>query len=328
MKRTTTRRTFSLALGGVLALPFLARAQKRARVAVIGLGALESEPYATLVRTLSEFGYSAGRNIEYGKPAEGEGDAVLARLVGQALEQRADVLFAFGATATDIAAKATRTVPIVALVNADPVQSGLVKELARPGGNVTGIWLQGPELAKKRVELIKQLVPGIRRLAVFFDPSSVGGPQMVKYAADAAQQVGIETNLMELAGAEDIARMAARVKTAKSQALFVETSVRLYQQHRAAILENVAKLRLPAVYNGRFIVREGGLASYGVDGSVQTRRAAYFVDRILKGARAADLPMEQPTQFQLTINLKTAKTLGIKVPSALLTRADEVIMDQ
>lgn len=297
-------------------------------MALIAFGALESEPFATLVRALSELGYAEGRNIEYAKPAEGVGDAVLARLVEQALEQRADVLVAFGASGAAVAAKTTRTVPIVALVNADPVGSGLVKELAHPGGNVTGIWMQGPELAKKRVELIKQLVPGIRRLAVLFDPSSVGNREMVKYVADAARQMRIEAQLMEVTGAEDIARMPARVKTARSQALFLETSARLYQQHRAAILENVAKLRLPAVYNGPAIVRQGGLAAYGVDGSVQMRRAAYFVDRILKGARAADLPVEQPTQFELILNLKTAKGLGIKVPRALLTRADEVIMDQ
>lgn len=297
-------------------------------MALIAFGALESEPFATLVRALSELGYAEGRNIEYAKPAEGVGDAVLARLVEQALEQRADVLVAFGASGAAVAAKTTRTVPIVALVNADPVGSGLVKELAHPGGNVTGIWMQGPELAKKRVELIKQLVPGIRRLAVLFDPSSVGNREMVKYVADAARQMRIEAQLMEVTGAEDIARMPARVKTAGSQALFLETSARLYQQHRAAILENVARLRLPAVYNGPAIVRQGGLAAYGVDGSVQMRRAAYFVDRILKGARAADLPVEQPTQFELILNLKTAKSLGIKVPRALLTRADEVIMDQ
>ena len=309
-------------------MPFLARAQKRARVALIAFGALESEPFASLVRALSELGYAAGRNIEYVRPAEGDGDAALARLVEQALEQRADVLVAFGATGAAAAAKTTRTVPIVALVNADPVESGLVKNLAHPGGNVTGIWMQGPELAQKRVELIKQLVPGIRRLAVVFDPSSVGNRQMVKYVADATRRVGIEAQLMEVTGAEDIARMPARVKTAKSQALFLETSVRLYQQHRAAILENVAKLRLPAVYNGPAFVRQGGLAAYGVDGSVQMRRAAYFVDRILKGARAEDLPVEQPTQFELIVNLKTARALGIKVPRTLLTRADEVIMDE
>ena len=151
---------------------------------------------------------------------------------------------------------------------------------------------------------------------------------MVKYVADATRRVGIEAQLMEVTGAEDIARMPARVKTAKSQALFLETSVRLYQQHRAAILENVAKLRLPAVYNGPAFVRQGGLAAYGVDGSVQMRRAAYFVDRILKGARAEDLPVEQPTQFELIVNLKTARALGIKVPRTLLTRADEVILDE
>jgi len=324
----TTRRRFSLALGGVLALPFLARAQKRARVAVIGFGSIEREPYASLVKALSELRYAEGRNIEYAKPARDGGDAVLTRLVEQALESRADVLVAFGATGAAVAAKTTRTVPIVALVNADPVQSGLVKDLARPGGNVTGIWMQGPELAQKRVELVKQLVPGIRRLAVLFDPSSVGNREMVKYVADAARRVSIEVELMELTGAEDIAHMPSRVKAAKTQALYLETSARLYQQHFMAILENVAKLRLPAVYNGPAIVRQGGLAAYGVDGSVQMRRAAYFVDRILKGTPAAALPMEQPTQFELTLNLKTAKALGIKVPRALLTRADEVIMDQ
>src|SRR5205823_6360187 len=174
-------------------------------------------------------------------------DAALARLVEQALESRADVLYAFGATGAVMAARTTRTVPIVAVFNADPIESGLVKSLGHPGGNVTGIWLQGPELAKKRVELVKQLVPEIRRLAVLFDPSSVGNREMVKYVANASRQVDLETQLIELTGAEDIARMPARVKSAKSQALYVEASVRLYQQHRVAILENVAKLRLPAI---------------------------------------------------------------------------------
>jgi ABC-type uncharacterized transport system substrate-binding protein len=312
-----------VALSGAAALP--AGAQSPRRVALIAFGALDREPFATLVRALGELGYVEGRNIEYGKPAEGEGKAALSRLVEQALEQRADVLVAVGITGAAVAAKATRTIPIVALVNADPVESGLVKALAHPGGNVTGIWMQGQTLAQKRVELIKQLVPGIRRLAVVFDPSSAGNRQTVKYVADAARQVGIEAQLIEAPGAEEIARLPARVKAARSEALFLESSVRVYQHHRAAILEIFAKLRLPAIYGGPNYVRQGGLVAYGVDGGAQMRRAAYFVDRILKGTQPADLPVEQPTKYELIVNLKTARALGLSIPAALLQGADEVI---
>lgn len=318
---TTRRRFIGSAATLAVAAAFPAHAQKRARVALIAFGGREA--FAPLIRGMGELGYAEGRDIEYSRPAEGEGDALLSRLVEQALEQRADALIAFGATGAGIAAKATRTVPIVAIVNADPVESGLVKSLARPGGNVTGIWMQGPALAQKRVELIKQLVPGIRRLAVVFDPSSVGNREMVKYVGDAARHRGIEPQQME-ATAENIARLPERVKAAKSQALFVESSVRLYQ-HRVAMIEGAAKLRLPAVYSGPNYVRQGGLAAYGVDGAVQLRRAAYFVDRILKGARASDLPVEQPTQFELILNLKTARALGLSLPHELFVRADEVI---
>ena len=318
----TTRRTFSVALGGLLLTSFGVHAQKRVRVAFIAFGALEREPFAAFVRALSEFGHAG---TEYVGPVAGEGDAMLSQLVERALEQRTDVLVAYGATGAGIVAKATRTVPIVAVVNADPVDSGLVKSLAHPGGNVTGIWMQGPALAQKRVELIKQLVPGIRRLAVVFDPASVGNREMVKYVAEAARHVSIDAQQMEVTGAEDIAHLSTRVKAAKSQALILETSVRLYQQHRLAIIETAAKLRLPAVYIGPNFVRQGGLAAYGVDGSVAMRRAAYFVDRILKGAPAADLPVEQPTKFELALNLKTARALGLTIPHELLVRADEVI---
>jgi len=320
------RRTFLrgvVALSGGVAL--LARAQTRARVALIAFGGLDREPFASFVRAMSELGYAEGRDVEYAKPSDSDGQAALSRLVEQALEQRADILVAFGATGAGIAAKATRAIPIVALVNADPVGSGLVKDLAHPGGNVTGIWMQGPALAQKRVELIKQLVPGIRRLAVVFDPASVGNREMVKYVAEAARQVGIEPQLIEAPGAEEIARIPAQVKAAKSQALFLESTVRLYQHHRAALIDYFTKLRLPAIYSGPNYVRQGGLVAYGVDGRATMRRAAYFVDRILKGAKAADLPIEQPTKYELIVNLKTARALGLSLPPALILGADEVI---
>ena len=307
-----------VALSGGAALP--AAAQRRQRVAIIAL----DRDFSPFVQTLAELGYVEGRNIEYGRPIGLESNAALSRLAEQAVGQRADVMLAFGASAAKAAAKTTRTIPIVILINADPVELGLAKDLAHPGGNVTGIAMLGQVLAQKQVELLKEFVPGMRRLGVVFDPASVGNRQVVKYVAEAGSRIGIETQPIEVSAPDGVARMPAQVKAARSEALLVFGSVALFPQ-RAKIIGSVAELRLPAIYGSSSYVRGGGLAAFGVDYSAQFRRAAYFVARLLKGAKPADLPIEQPTKFELIVNRKTANALGLQIPQGLLMRADEVI---
>jgi putative ABC transport system substrate-binding protein len=233
-----------------------------------------------------------------------------------------------GSTIAALAAKqATKTLPIVFAAAGDPVTSGFITSLARPGGNVTGLSLLAPELVGKRLELLTQAIPGVSRVAVLWEPGAFGvgtDKDLPKEAEVAARALGVRLQFVEARGPADFDRAFLDMTRARAGALTVLPSGMFIGQRRR-LVALAAKNRLPAVYQSRESVDAGGLMSYGPNLADLFRRAATYVDKILKGAKPADLPVEQPTKFELVINLKTAKALGLTIPQSVLGRADEVI---
>jgi putative ABC transport system substrate-binding protein len=317
--------------GGLLAAPFAAEAQQAAKVARIGY--LTTNLAANLhlreafLEGLRDLGYGEGRNvvIEY-RSAEGKLERFPA-LAAELVALKVDVIVAANTRAALAAKQATRTLPIVFSTAVDPVTSGLVTSLARPGGNVTGLSNLAPELVGKCLELLKQAVPGVSRVAVLWQPGGYGErteKDMLKEAEVAARALGVRLQFVEARGPENFDRAFSDMTRARANALTVLTSV-IFVSERRRLVDLAAKNRLPAVYPGREFVDAGGLMAYGSDLADLNRRAATYVDKILKGAKPGDLPVEQPTKFELVINLKTAKALGLTIPPSVLGRADEVI---
>jgi len=326
------RRAFIGALaGGLLAAPLAAGAQPAPRNARIGYLAtnLATTPHLqdAFRQGLRDLGYVEGRNlvIEY-RSAEGKPDR-LAVLAAELVALNIDVIVAPGTPQALAAKQATRTLPIVFATAADPVGSGLVTSLARPGGNVTGLSILAPALVGKRLELLTQALPGVSRVAVLWQP---GGHDertdndILKEAGVAARVLGVRLQFVEVRGPADFDRAFSDMTRARAGALTVLTGI-MFLNERRRLVDLTAKNRLPAVYGGRDFVDAGGLLSYGPNLADLYRRAATYVDNILKGAKPGDLPVEQPTKFELVINLKTAKALGLTIPPSLLQRADQVI---
>ena len=263
--------------------------------------------------------------IEY-RSAEGKLERLPA-LAAELVALKVDVIVAASTLAALAAKQATRTLPIVFAAAGDPVTSGLVTSLARPGGNVTGLSFFSPELVGKCLEQLKQAVPEVSRVAVLWQP---GGPgertekDMLKAAEVAARALGVRLQFVEARGPEDFDRAFSDMTRARAGALTVLPSTMFFNERRR-LVDLAAKNRLPAVYPWREYVEAGGLMSYGPNVPDLFRRAATYVDKILKGAKPGDLPVEQPTKFELVINLKTAKALGLTIPQSLLQRADQVI---
>jgi len=277
---------------------------------------------------LRDLGYVEGRNvvIEY-RDAEGKLERLPA-LAAELVALKVDVIVTGGGTPTALAAKqATRTVPIVFIAVGDPVTSGLVTSLARPGGNVTGLTSLAPELVGKWLELLTQAVPGVSRVAFLWQPGVIGErteKDMLKAADVAARALGVRLQFVEARGPADIDRAFSDMTRTRAGALTV-LPYAMFNSERRRLVDLAAKNRLPTVYSFREYVDAGGLMAYGPNLADLIRRAATYVDKILKGAKPADLPVEQPTKFELVINLKTAKALGLTIPPSLLGRADEVI---
>jgi putative ABC transport system substrate-binding protein len=276
---------------------------------------------------LRDLGYVEGRNlvIEY-RDAGGKFERLPA-LAAELVALKVDVILAPSAVAALAAKQATRTLPIVFAGVPGPVTSGLVTSLARPGGNVTGLSALTPELVGKCLEQLKQAVPGVSRVAVLWQPGALPertDKDMLKGAEVAARALGVRPQFLEARGPEDFDRAFAAMTRARADALTVLPSPMLNTERRR-LVDLAAKNRLPAVYPWRESVDAGGLMSYGPDRADMFRRAATYVDRILKGAKPGDLPVEQPTKFELVINLKAAKALGLTIPQSLLQRADELI---
>ncbi|OGA40092.1 MAG: hypothetical protein A3G28_05835 [Betaproteobacteria bacterium RIFCSPLOWO2_12_FULL_68_19] len=319
-----SRRRF---LAVLLAAPFLgeARAQRRPRrVAVVTLGSLEKHPLASLLEGLRELGYEHGRNIEILAPRPAAAYRDLPKMAAAAVEGRADVIVAHGASATRAVKAATATIPIVMVVGADPVEMGFVGNFARPEANLTGLGTETHLLIAKRVELLTEIVPRMRRLAVLWNSSSAGQSASFKLLRQACEPLGIDLLTIDLRGRDGLAGVPESLAKARAHALIVlsaTTLARLGPQ----VVELAARHRVPAVYADAELVRQGGLAAYSPDAGAQLHRAAYYVDRILKGAKPAELAVEQPTKFELVLNLKTAKALGLTIPPRVMIRADRVI---
>jgi putative ABC transport system substrate-binding protein len=332
----TTRRAFIGTLaGGLVAAPFAAEAQQVAKIARIGYLATNleagasSQPLREAFRQgLRDLGYVEGRNvvIEY-RDAEGKLERLPA-LAAELVALKVDVIVAAVGTLAALAAKqATRTLPIVFIGAGEPVTSGLVTSLARPGGNVTGLSLLFPELVGKCLELLTQAVPGVTRVAVLWHPGGAGertDKDNLKAAEAAGRALGVRLQYLEARGPADIDRAFSDMNRARAGALTV-LSTPMFGSERRRLVDLAAKNRLPAVYQFREYVDAGALMSYGPNLADLVRRAATYVDKILKGTKPGDLPVEQPTKFEFVINLKTAKALGLTIPQSVLGRADQVI---
>jgi putative tryptophan/tyrosine transport system substrate-binding protein len=323
------RRQFITLIGVAAALPLAARAQQPAKSYRISYLALLPSEDTTLAKPLSqrlrELGYSEGKNMtfEY-RSAEGRAER-LNQLAADLVSANPDVLIAgFGALTVNAAMAATKTIPIVFTSVADPVGTGFVASLAHPGANVTGVTSQSTDIATKRLQILEDFVPGKQLVAVLMNPDTpftALALQEVKTAAAARHQ---PLALFEARTVDQVpAGIEAAIKTGAAALLTLDDPLLLGAKQQVADL--AAKARLPAIYGTRDFVDAGGLMSYGVDRRQLSRRAAEYVDRILKGALPADLPVERPTKFEFVINLKTAKALGLEIPPTLLATADEVI---
>ena len=313
-------------LVSALTAPLTAEAQpagKVYRIGVLSAGAAPSLDFADILRRgLAELGWIEGQNIliDY-RHAEGRPDRYPA-LIAELLSLKVDVLVVGGGTPGARAAKqATKTIPIVLPIVGDPVASGLVSSLARPGGNVTGLSMLNTEISAKRVQLLREVLPTVKRVAVLSDPVVTALDLDATQAA--AHSLGLQLQVLSVR-AEDFHGAFEAARKAGAEALIVLASS-VFNLHRQRLVDLAAQNRLLAVYEHRQFADAGGLMSYGPDLKDMTRRAAKYVDKILKGAKPADLPVEQPTKFELVINLKTAKALGLTIPPAVLARADAVI---
>jgi len=277
---------------------------------------------------LREHGYTVGRNLVIEYRWAGNDFSRLQPLAEELVRQNVDVLVTATTAGTRAAMRATRTIPIVMAAAADPVGAGLVASLGRPGGNVTGVSLQTTDVASKRLQLAREVVPGATRIGLLAervaDPSQGTTLQLVTETTAAAVQLGVRLVVREIASAGELDDAFAGLKRAQVEILIVQVSP-LMLEHRIRVAELAARDRLPAIYEARNFVDAGGLVSYGPDLVATYRRAAAYVDRILKGARPEDLPVEQPDKLSLVVNLAAAKAQGLALPQSLILRADEVL---
>jgi putative ABC transport system substrate-binding protein len=318
------RRAFIGALaGGLLAAPLAAEAQPAGRVARIGATVGTDAFYEAFLQGLVEAGWIPGQNaVIERRSVRGEGERVPA-MVAELVRLKVDVILGTGARVIKSARKATSTIPIVGLdLESDPVGSGFVATLARPGGNITGIFLDLPELSGKQLQFLRDAVPGLARVGVMWE-QEVGEPQLRATEA-AARMIGITLNALGVRRDEEIRPAVERAARARAQALIVLTSPLLAQQS-GPIVEVAQQYRLPTISPFTSFADAGALMAYGPSLPEMFRRAATYVDKILRGARPGELPVERPSKFELTINLKSAKALGLTIPQSLLARADQVI---
>jgi putative tryptophan/tyrosine transport system substrate-binding protein len=325
------RRTFLAGTGAVLlAAPLAAEAQQAGKVWRIGLlsSASSSAGVARLEafrHGLHELGYREGQNlaIEY-RWAEGREDH-LSALAADLVRLRVDLIVTQGTLATLVARRTTATIPIVFAVAGDPLGAGLVASLARPGGNVTGLAVMGSEMTAKRLELLREVVPTVTRIAALWNPGNPSSIPELKETETAARALGMQIQSVEVRDARMLDRAFTAMARERARAVIVLSDSMLFGQ-RKQIADLAAQKRLPGIAWTREFAENGGvLMVYGPDVAEMHRRAATYVDRILKGTKPGDLPVEQPTKFELVINLKTAKALGLTIPPSLLRRADEVI---
>ena len=314
---------------GLLAGPSLADAQPAVKVqrigCLLGTSSTASSPVEAFRKGLRGLGWVEGQNIaiEY-RFADGRYDR-LPDLAADLVRLKVNVIAAWGTAATTAAKNATRTTPIVMIGAGDPVGVGLVASLARPGGNVTGSTFSvGVETAGKGLELLGEALPKVRRVAVLTNPANPAQPLALENVKATARSLGMQLQLLEARGPDDFDGAFAAMAKERVGALLV-VSEAMFNIHRARLADRTARNKLPSMHGFREDAEAGGLMSYGADLADLSRRSATHVDKILKGATAGDLPVEQPTKFELVINLKTAKALGLTIPASVLSRADQVI---
>jgi putative ABC transport system substrate-binding protein len=313
----------------LVAVPVAVKAQEPPRVWRIGfLGSGSSSSgdprVEALRRGFRELGYAEGQNLAFEFRWADENANRLPQLAAELAKLKVDTIVTQGTQATDAARRAVTTVPIVFAVAGDPVGTGLVTSLARPGGNVTGLTDIAPEIVGKRLELLREVVPGITRIAVLWNPANSTAAPQVKDTDTAARSVGIAVQSLELPDVSQLDRAFTAAVQGHAQALLVLSDGALYGR-RVQIAQLAAKHRLPCVAWTPEFATSGCLMAYGANVVEMHRRAAVFVDKILRGASPGGLPVEQPSTFELVLNLKTAKDLGLRIPSTLLVRADRVI---
>jgi len=326
------RREFITMLGGAAAIhPLIARAQQPERMRRIGIllpaAADDAEfqaRFGAFLQALALLGWTIGRNVRIDTRWATTDVAEIRRHAAELAALAPDVILAHAATTVGPLLEATRTVPVVFPTVIDPVGAGYVDSLARPGGNVTGFISFEYSLSGKWLELLKEIAPGLTRVAVLRNAATPSGPGQFGVIQAVAPSLRVEVNAVNVLDAGEIERAVAAFARAPNGGLIVTASP-LAQRHRDLIVALAARHKLPAVYNERYFVAAGGLISYGSDRTDQYRRAAGYVDRILKGEKPADLPVQAPTKYETVLNLKTAKALGLDIPATVLTRTDEVI---
>jgi len=326
-----TRHEFIIVLAGAAAVPFVARAQQPERPHRIGVLMLypENDPQgqlraAAFRRQLEMAGWTVGGNLQINYHW-GTGDADWVRsATAQVLREAPDVMLANGDAAVKAAQQSTRTVPVIFIAGGDPVGDGLVQSLAHPGGNLTGFAVMEPSLGAKLLEMLKQIKPRVARVAILMNPDNATHQRILALAVAAAPRFAVEVVAAPVREPAEIEAAMAQWGRELDYGLTVPSDPST-NSHRGLIVELAARHRLPVIYALRSATTDGGLMSYGVDIPDLFRQAAIYADRILKGEKPADLPVQLPTKFELVINLKTAKALGLDVPSSLLSIADEVI---
>jgi putative ABC transport system substrate-binding protein len=322
------RREFIGLVGGAVAWPAAAGAQQLGKVYRIGVFSAGSPPltptFTAFPNALSALGWIEGQNILLENRFADNRLEHLPELAAELVRLKVDIIVTYGTLAPLAAKRATSTIPIVMCDAGDPVASRLVVSLARPGGNVTGLSLMSPDLAPKRVQMLKELLPALSRVAVLWNAANPYPARVFKETVSAAKSLGIEVDSIQVRGSADFDDAFNLLMKRRPDAL-IAVEDPLIGAHRKQITDYAVKSRLPSMYGLREYADAGGLMSYGPNLVELRRRAAGYVDQIIKGAKPADMPIQQPTKFEMIINLNTAKALGLTVPPSLLARADEMI---
>ena len=332
--RLPSRRSFvirlaALAASGAMALESQsARAQQQVPARHIGLVLVARSPddqeWQAFNQALVDAGYSVGRDLVIESRFTHGDYAPIPELLTDLIQRKVEVIVVDSTPATQAAKRATSTIPIVMTSIADPVGSGLVASLAHPGGNVTGLSMMAPEVSAKRLQLLKEVIPPLSRVAVLWNRNVAFHPRIVEEIKAASPSLSIEPTFVGVRTPEDLAPAFTAFSRAHAQALYIPEDS-FFFVHRTALLRLAVKARLPGIYPQREVVNEGGLMAYGPNLADLFRRTAGYVDKILKGAKPSELPVEQPISFELAVNLRAAKALGITIPESILLRADEVI---
>jgi putative ABC transport system substrate-binding protein len=312
---------------GLVGAPLAVRAQQVAKVPKLGFlshGSSEGVADSAFMRALRDLGWVDGRTIVIEARYTAGSIERTQEFVHEFIARDVDIIVAWSPYAVAAAKRGTRTTPIVGLAMGDPVAAGLVVSLARPGANVTGLADLQKELHAKRLALLKETVPGIRRVAVLSNPAHLNLVESIEAATQAARSLALNVELLNVSAPAELAKAFGEISRRRADGLLVLPDI-MFWAHRTDIVGLAAKGRLPAIYWERAFAEVGGLLSYATNLSVMAAHGATFADRILRGAKPANLPIEQPTKFELVINLKTAKALGLTIPPSLLQRADQVI---